>query len=284
MKANSRHSSISVARCHGLGNVIMLLPVLDAVVADGRRVHLVTRPAWIPALRALRPEFDISEQRRPDTIDLDRATESLKPSSHRGDEFAEILEVAPPKAPARLRVPESWSRPFLRWRQAVGFAPEAGHPSRTWPVDYSLALAEKLKGAPLVLLGTSASLPLPSDFDTRGQLGLEELLGLLGVLRLMICMDSGMLHLATAVGVPTVCIFGGITPEFRIHEEQRVLALQAELSCCPCDKQEPCNGSYDCMKAITPRAVLDVMEECFNSTARSVRRIAPPTPAGTPQL
>lgn len=261
----------------------MLLPVLDAVAAEGRRVHLVTSPAWVGALQALRPEFDISAQRRPDTIDLDRATESLKPSSHRGDEFAEILEVAPPTHPARLRVPEGWARPFLCWQGAVGFAPEAGHPSRTWPVEYSRTLSEKLKGAPLVLLGTSPSPPLPCDFDSRGQLGLEELLGLLSVLRLMICMDSGMLHLAAAVGVPTVCVFGGVTPEFRVHGEQRVLALQAELDCCPCDKREPCEGRYDCIKAVTPRDVLDAMEECSGSTARSVRRVPVHTSAGAPR-
>jgi ADP-heptose:LPS heptosyltransferase len=89
-----------------------------------------------------------------------------------------------------------------------------------------------------------------------------------------------MLHLAAAVGVPTVCIFGGITPEFRVHEGQRVLALQADLGCCPCDKQETCEGRYDCIKAVTPRDVLDAMEECLGSTSRSVRRVPAPSPAG----
>ncbi|MCA1612635.1 MAG: glycosyltransferase family 9 protein [Acidobacteria bacterium] len=271
----------SVKRCHGLGNVIMLLPVLDAMAAAGRRVHLATRCEWVGALRALRPEFDIDDEGRLGTVDLDAATASLRPDSPRGEEFAELLGVAGPLGPPRLRVPECWGRPFRRWAGAVGFAPEAGHPSREWPAGHSHMLAERLKGAPLLLLGTSAATPLPCDLDTRGRLKLEELLGLLSVLRQLVCMDSGMLHLAAAVGVPTVCVFGGITPGFRIHPWQRVLALQAELGCCPCDKRETCDGRYDCIKAVTPRAVLDALDDCLNSTSRIVRRVPAQTPAET---
>jgi hypothetical protein len=272
MNRQSKRSSISVRRYHGLGNVIMLLPALDALAAEGVRVHLSTRPEWVGVLRAVRPDFNISVHSRPDTLDLDTATESLRPGGHRGDEFAALLGARAPHAPPRLVIPEAWSGPFRRWAGAVGFAPEAGHPSREWPAQYSTTLAEHLKGSPLVLLGTSPTPPLACALDTRGRLKLEELLGLLQVLRLLICMDSGMLHLGAALGVPTVCVFGGITPEFRIQESQRVLALQAELDCCPCDKRETCDGRFDCIKTVTPRAVLDAVEDCLASTARIVRR------------
>lgn len=273
MESPAPHTFLSVKRCHGLGNVIMLLPVLDGMAERGVRVQLVTRPQWVPALRRLRPEFSISDRAEAGTLDLDAATASLKPERHRGEEFAEILGFGGPVGPARVAIPPEWSAPFLRWEGGIGFAPEAGHPSREWPAAYSSELAARLRGAPLVLLGTKASPLLDCDLDTRGRLSLEELLGLLGVLRLVICMDSGMLHLSAMAGVPTISIFGGIDPTYRIREEQHVIALQAALPCCPCNKQELCQGRYDCIKAIGPGAVLDAVEDYERARTRTVRRV-----------
>lgn len=273
MDSPAADSFLSVKRCHGLGNVIMLLPVLDGLAGRGVRVRLVTRTQWVPALQRLRPEFVVSDRAEAGTLDLDAATESLRPEAHRGDEFAEMLGFVGPVGPARMFIPPEWGRPFERWKGGVGFAPEAGHPSREWPARYSSELAERLGGAPLVLLGTRASPPLSCDLDTRGRLSLEELLGLLSVLRLVICMDSGMLHLSAGAGVPTIAIFGGVEPAYRIREEQHVVALQAALDCCPCNKLERCEGRYDCIKAITPAAVLDAVEGYTLKRARTVRRV-----------
>ncbi len=266
-------STISVKRCHGLGNVIMLLPVLAKLAEGGRHVRLVTRPEWAGALRRLLPWLDVSDDRPRDVIDLDSATNALTPSGHRGDEFAVMLGVEGTLPPPRLDAPPEWSRPFLQWKGAIGFAPEAGHPSRQWPADYSATLARSLEGSPLILLGVSDSQPLACDLDMRGRLGLEELIGLLGVIRLMVCMDSGMLHLAAAVGLPTVCVFGGVEPEFRVHRRQRVLALQASLACCPCNKNETCEGRYDCISAVTPGAVLEAVRNAGGVLSRAVRRV-----------
>jgi hypothetical protein len=265
--------ALSVRRCHGLGNVIMLLPVLEQLAGQGYAVRLVTQPQWVGALQRLNPRITVSDSGPPDTIDLDRATHSLRPGAHRGKEFADLLGAAEPTRPPRLEVPAEWSAPFARWEGAVGFAPEAGHPSRQWPVEYCTELSDSLRGSPLVILGTDPSPPMPCDLDTRGQLSLEELLGLLNVLRLLICMDSGMLHLGAGVGVPTICVFGGVAPAFRVHQSQRVLALQAALACCPCNKQEVCEGRFDCVKAIKPCDVLDSMEEAGRAVTSAVRRI-----------
>lgn len=267
------YSSLSVKRCHGLGNVIMLLPVLTTLIEKGVRVHLVTQPQWVDTFQKLCPKLTVSDQCRPGTLDLDLATESLRPQSHRSKEFAEALNIDAAVTFSHLQIRREWSEPFSQWKGAIGFAPEAGHNSRRWPVEYSRDLASILKGSPLILLGTTFSPSIPNDLDTRGQLNLQELLGLLKVLRLLICMDSGMLHLGAAIGIPTIAIFGGIDPRFRILEDQRVVALQADMDCCPCNKQETCGESYDCIKAITPQAVLDVVEICLSTTTRVIHRI-----------
>ena len=253
---------ITVRRLHGLGNVIMLLPVLNQLAEQGTTVHLITRTEWTSALQQLNPQICISDQDQPDAFDLDQSTQLLKPRLHRTNEFADILGVAHPVSAPVLKVPAAWSAPFAKWKDSVGFAPEAGHPSRQWPHEYCVELASSLCGSPLVVLGMQPASPaLNCDFDTRGQFELEELLGLLAILRLLICLDSGMLHLGAAMGIRTICIFGGLNPAFRIGQSQRVLALQAALDCCPCDKNETCGERYECVRAVKPHDVLKAMAD-----------------------
>lgn len=268
-----RKPFLSVKRSHGLGNVFMLLPVLDGLVKEGYEVHLVTDSRWVGALRRLRPEYELGVECRPETVDLDSATASLPPRAHRTEEFASMLGVAAPRAPAKISVPEEWRAGFLHWQGSIGFAPEAGHPSRRWPTEYAVRLASALKNSPLVLLGSEAAPALPCDFDSRARLSLEELLGLLSQLRLLICMDSGMLHLGAALDLPTVCLFGGIDPAYRIMEGQPVTALQAELNCCPCNKRETCGDKYDCVKALSPESVLRAVEDRPGRARRVIRRV-----------
>jgi ADP-heptose:LPS heptosyltransferase len=273
MSGRAKKRSLSVKRFHGLGDVIMLLPVLDSLVEEGVGVHLATDARWVGALRRLRPRIRIDGEARPDTLDLDSATATLEPRAHRSEEFARILGVSAALSPPRLQAPRSWRKPFLKWEGAIAFAPEASHPSRLWPVEYSAELAGRLKGSPLILTGSDERPSLPCDLDLRGRLNLKELLGLMSVLRALICMDSGALHLAAALGVPTFAIFGGVSPQFRIFPEQRVVALQAKLPCCPCNKKEVCAGRYDCTKVITPQVVIEAVESRAQVTARTILQV-----------
>lgn len=251
----------------------MLLPVLDRLAEQNARVHLVTRTEWVETLQQFRTNIIVDDKCLPHTIDLDAATESLRPVKHRSEEFADLLGVTGAIDAPRISVGEEWSRRFRRWRGAVGFAPEAGHPGREWPLEYAVELGAALKDAPLVLIGARAGAPIPCALDTRGQLSLKDLFGLLRVLRLLICMDSGILHLGAALGVPTISIFGGVNPLYRIAATQPVTALQARLDCCPCNKQETCEGAFHCVKAISPRAVLDVVKEAATFGGRTIRRV-----------
>jgi len=264
---------LSVKRSHGLGNVFMLIPVLDSLSEKGYQIHLVTDERWISTLRVLRPEYLINTNCHPETIDLDLITSSKRPGAHRIEEYATILGVDVPTGTLKLTIPPEWQAEFLPWQGAIGFAPQAGHPSRQWPDVYSLELAAALLESPLVLLGTDHQPALPCNFDSRGKLQLNQLMGLLSLLRVLICMDSGIVHLGTALNIRTVCIFGGIDPRFRTLENQPVVAMQADLDCCPCNKRETCNERYDCMKVLSPQHVLLAVSNLPSHGRRSIHRI-----------
>jgi len=247
--------SICVKRCHGLGNVILLLPVLDCFHSNGSHVCLITRKEWVEAFSVLRPNFEITAQMNAQAIDLDEMTLEVSPSQHRIDEFAQLLGLNSKVVPASVEVPSDWSLPFKHLTGCIILAPEAAHPSRRWPIDYCCQVKELFPEDKLVLVGTDRKDSIPCDVDLRGQLDLGELFGVISVSKVVITMDSAILHIASLLKKTTVAIFGGVDVRHRILNDHAVVAIQSKMACCPCNKNEICEGRYDCIKAIKPEHV-----------------------------
>jgi ADP-heptose:LPS heptosyltransferase len=96
--------------------------------------------------------------------------------------------------------------------------PATSDPRRCWPLEKYAVVADALMaaGARVAINATAAEAPVARalaslmqrpPIDLSGRLSLGGLLGLLSYARLALGNDSGTLHLATAVGVPTVGIF-----------------------------------------------------------------------------
>jgi hypothetical protein len=278
LTGNFTAQSVSIRRCHGLGNVICLLPVLDYLYSLGCEVQVVTNPLWIHAFSRLRPDYswipEISDGDN-NIINLDEMTKRKRPTEHRIDEFAQLLNIEAPLPSPQLTVPRLWRKPFDHLTGSIAFAPEGGHPSRTWPMENAAQVKSALTYEKLVLVGTNPKPALPCDLDTRGQLELHELMGLLAVADAVITMDSGVLHLAAALQIPTVAVFGGMNPEYRVRPDQKVVVLQTDLPCCPCSKNETCFDQFDCIKAATPRDVSNAVTLARETDQRILRKIPP---------
>ena len=94
--------------------------------------------------------------------------------------------------------------------------------------------------------------------------GKTRLAGLITELRrchLLVTNDTGTMHLAAALGVPTVSIFGSTEPVLTGPLGDRHTVIRHQVPCSPCFKRECPFGHYECMTRITPeqvaRAVLD---------------------------
>jgi len=272
---------VSVSRFHGLGNVFCLLPVLDRLRALGQAVHVATRPEWLPVFQTIRPQFHWDSQPRDGTIDLDQLTADLAPAEHRTDEFGRLLAVLGPFPTLRLRTPAAWRGPVEHLRGCLVFAPEGGHPSRTWPDHLARRFAQRLADHRLVLVGATTQPPLPAATDLRNRTQLHELIGILALAAVVVTMDSAVLHVAAALGTPTVALFGGIDPAFRLRRDQRVVVLQANLPCCPCNKNESCPSSPDpfpCMAALAPADVAAALDLARSADRRIIVRLPAPSP------
>lgn len=237
----------------------MLFPVLAYHLDRGTAVTLETEPEWVAVFSELFPEVDFTSQRIDQARDLDKITLSQIPSAHRTDEFAEILGAPPGLKPTILTVPRSWKKNFDRFGEATLFSFEAAHPSRRWPEEHVRRFLEKTTaaGRPFVLTGLDKPAGPIASNDLRGQLSLKELFGLMGAVKGLLTMDSGSLHLAAAVGLPTLALFTAINPAFRVRPEHRVRVASTNLDCQPCNKNETCNGDYRCIRNISPEFVFD---------------------------
>ena len=97
--------------------------------------------------------------------------------------------------------------------------------------------------------------------------GLKEELEFMKTLDVMLCMDSGNLHMATLMGVKTVSVWGATHPKMGFAPEETVVVQDETLECRPCSVygNKPCKyGDMRCMRGISPKAivqkVLEVLE------------------------
>ncbi|MDP7036206.1 MAG: glycosyltransferase family 9 protein [Planctomycetota bacterium] len=257
---NKKNSKWTVNRHHGLGDVVLLLPLLNKLLAQGTTVSVGTRPEWANIFQDLVPEVDWVAGHIPEAADLDAMTKDIKPEEHRTDEFGRLLKIPQPFEEPFVKVPEKWKTPFSHLSNCTVFAPEAEHVARRAPETWAVDVAKLLRGRPSVLVGNNTKTNFPADHDYRGRTSVQDLFAILAVAGTVLCMDSGVLHLAAAVGVPTIAVFGGVTPEFRIRKSQKVLALQADIDCCPCNKNESCNGLYQCLTSFSPANIITAID------------------------
>jgi ADP-heptose:LPS heptosyltransferase len=250
---------LKVKRVHGLGNVLMLLPVLLKAASSGDDVTLVTHPDWIEGLARWCPGLRFVASDSGAVYDLDALTRKKKPELHRTAEFAEALGVSGP-FPLLGDIKPRFPGPLVgRYGGATLFAPEAGHAARIWPAAHATELGLLLSGSPLGLIGLDRSLPIPCDFDLRGKLSFMELLEVISSARCVISMDSAVLQIAMSLGIPVISIFGGIDPAYRVLPRQNARVLVSSIGCRPCNKSETCDGRYTCLTSIRPGDVHDAL-------------------------
>jgi len=102
------------------------------------------------------------------------------------------------------------------------------------------------------LLSASAQAKQCVDFSGRTSLG--KLAAVLQNCSVAVSGDTGPMHLANAVGLPVVALFGSTNPLRTGPYGQKHVVLDMHLSCSPCYRKPTCDGRVDCMTAITPAA------------------------------
>ncbi|MGE4233357.1 MAG: glycosyltransferase family 9 protein [Bacteriovoracia bacterium] len=162
----------------------------------------------------------------------------------------------------------------------VAICVESKWKQKEWNFDRFLTVAEGLK-LPIVWLGIHALNRRENDLeqDLTGKLNLKEVASVLSQAKILICNDSGLMHIAESVGTPVLAIFGPTSKElgFGPRLAQSRIVENEGLWCRPCSKTgRACfriSNRQKCLKTVTVDQVLTAaksMTENLEIRAKSV--------------
>lgn len=154
----------------------------------------------------------------------------------------------------------------------IGLAPGSRHFTKMWPEEYFLELSNKLvkTGYKVVIFGGNSDIEIGERIAKKiaGVKNLTNENELLKTVECMkncsaiVCNDSGMMHTATAAGVPVLAIFGSTVKEFGFvpFSPESIVLENTGLTCRPCShigKEECPKKHFRCMIEITPEMVFN---------------------------
>jgi len=174
---------------------------------------------------------------------------------------------------ADMELPATWAEEAERvlpgsFGPFVLIAPGAsGSVAKQWPAPQWKALLDQLtaQGLRPVLVGASKEALLgaflagsnPGVLDLVGQTDIRALGGLAARASLVLANDSGVVHLASALGTPVLALFGPTDPSTSHPLGAKSHALWNRVPCAPCHKRE-CPTDHRCMLELRPEEVLGV--------------------------
>jgi len=154
----------------------------------------------------------------------------------------------------------------------VGLSPGAifGEAKR-WPPERFAAIgdwAAQRWGAKIVVMGSRGEMDIcrslcsamtQRSLNLCGRTSLGEAMGVIKECQFFVTNDSGLMHVASALGVPTVAIFGSTDPVVTGPRGPITRIVKHDFSCAPCLRPE-CPTDYRCLLSIEPEEVWEEME------------------------
>ena len=146
----------------------------------------------------------------------------------------------------------------------IAFVPRARGEAKTWPQGYYdelAAMIQKNNYVKIVALGAAGDgekLNNPEIIDLTGRTSILTLAAVLSMSGAAVGGDTGPVHLAAALGVPTVAIFGGSDIGETAPINPGVTLISKHLECSPCRTRPSCKD-YPCLTGIKPEEVFDAI-------------------------
>ncbi len=156
-------------------------------------------------------------------------------------------------------------------RRLVGINPNAAWPTKRWLpgrfAEVGDAIAEM--GFLPVLIGSQKEKSISSAvkaamktgaLDLTGETTLEELAALLERCEVLVTNDSGPMHMAHALGVPVVSIFGPTDPKRCGPWQGAIKPIQVDIDCIRCYRKSCWHLS--CMRGVNSKSVIEAVKNC----------------------
>ncbi len=150
-------------------------------------------------------------------------------------------------------------------------------PAKRWPSEKYADFARRLlaDGMQVALFGSAndrlvtseiAALA-PGAIDLAGSTRLEDAIDLIAAARLALSNDSGLMHIAAAVGTPVVAIYGSTSPDNTPPLAERRELVWLGLDCSPCHKRTCPLGHLDCLNKLDVDRVFAAAQRLMQAPA-----------------
>lgn len=162
-------------------------------------------------------------------------------------------------------------------RPLIGIAPGAAYgPAKKWLPDRFAAVADRLiaaTGGQALLFGSGgdrestaavAACACSPLIDVAGRTNLKEAISLIARCALFVSNDSGLMHVAGALGIPLVAIFGSTNPVTTAPLGAKSVVIHHAVACSPCLKPV-CPTDFRCMERIGVDEVATAAEKLLES-------------------
>ena len=214
---------------------------------------------------------------------LDRAVPAPPPLLPREDHALGLVRAlggAAEDTAVELRVASARAEEIEAWFAREGVrgadplvlvAPGASYgAAKRWPPASFAACADALarRGCQVALIGSPEEKPLgravrdamrADAWDWTGAFELGATAALVQRASLVICNDAGARHLAAALGVPCIALFGPTSVAKTARNLERVSVATSSVGCRPCYHRD-CPTDHRCLRRITVQAVVRVAE------------------------
>ena len=143
--------------------------------------------------------------------------------------------------------------------------------AKRWPANYFAEVIENrvADGCQVWLIGSDKDAPITQQItkslgdqtiknclDFAGKTNLIDALALLSLADQVISNDSGLMHVAAALGRKVLVIYGSSDPGFTPPLSDNAEVMQLDLECSPCFKRTCPYGHTKCLTDLTPDMIL----------------------------
>ncbi|MFK7863485.1 MAG: lipopolysaccharide heptosyltransferase II [Pseudohongiellaceae bacterium] len=153
--------------------------------------------------------------------------------------------------------------------------------AKQWPTEHFIEYCnERLaQGQQVWLFGSSNDQQVAQEIESKieprfkasfrnlaGLTALAEAIDLLSFAQICISNDSGLMHVAAALNVPVVAIYGSTSPDFTPPLGGKAEILTTDIECRPCFQRKCPLGHLKCLKEIEPSQVLEASDKLLQQT------------------
>ena len=268
-----QHGQFALARRYQLGRELRARHYDWAIVLPNSwKAALVPYFAHVPQRTGYIGEARwglLNDWRRLDTRTLPRTVERFVALA-----YPQTMGSAPPCPPPRLLVDDDAARRTLHElglttdRPLLALCPGAEYgPAKRWPPEHFAAVArDRLQqGWQVCLLGsandqasaaTIQQIVAGRAFDLTGRTTLAQAVDVLAHANAVVSNDSGLMHVAAALGVPVVAVYGSSDPRFTPPLSDRARIVSLDLPCAPCFRRVCPLHHTRCLNDLPPERVL----------------------------